>query len=129
LRLLEIVMATLQVQVRHVPAKSDDDASSPLVVVTIGGEAVVELEPLVSGLQSVAQSHPQRVVLDLSGLSFMSSLAMGVVLAFRRNVLAQGGSLKVAAVQKMVLDSFKRARLDKVFELTETLDGALAALA
>lgn len=122
-------MATLQVQVRHVPAKSDDDASSPLVVVTIAGEAVVELEPLVSGLQSVAQSHPHRVVLDLSGLSFMSSLAMGVVLAFRRNVLAQGGTLKVAAVQKMVLDSFKRARLDKVFELTETLDGALNASA
>jgi anti-anti-sigma factor len=98
------------------------------VVVAISGEAVVALEPLVSGLQSVAESHPQRVVLDLSGLSFMSSLAMGVVLAFRRHVLAQNGSLKVAAVQKMVLDSFKRARLDKVFELTETLDGALTAL-
>ena len=122
-------MATLRVQVRQVPAKSDDDTSAPLVVVTISGEAVVELEPLVSGLQSVAESHPQRVVLDLSGLSFMSSLAMGVVLAFRRHVLAQNGSLKVAAVQKMVLDSFKRARLDKVFELTETLDGALTALA
>jgi anti-anti-sigma factor len=122
-------MATLQVQVRHVPPKDEEDTAPPLVVVTVSGEAVVELEPLVSGLQSVGQTHPLRVVLDLSGLSFMSSLAMGVVLAFRRNILAQGGSLKVAAVQKMVLDSFKRARLDKVFDVVDTLDGAMATIA
>jgi anti-anti-sigma factor len=120
-------MATLQVQVRHVPPKSDD-SSPPLMVVAITGEAVVELEPLVSALQSIGTSHPLRVVLDLSGLTFMSSLAMGVVLAFRKNIIAEGGLIKVAALQKMVLDSFKRARLDKVFDIVDTADAAIAAM-
>ena len=36
-----------------------------------------------------------------------------------------GGKLKVAAMQKLVLDSFKRARLDKVFEIVDSLEAAI----
>lgn len=102
-----------------------DPAASPTVVVAVKGEAVVDLEPLVSALQTVGSRKPQNVAIDLSQLSFMSSLAMGVILAFRRNILAHGGKVRVAAVQPLVLDSFRRARLDKVFDLSESLEAAL----
>jgi anti-anti-sigma factor len=92
----------------------------------VKGEAVVELEPLVTTLQNIGAKRPPLVVLHLKDLSFISSLAMGVMLAFRRSVLAGGGKVKVAAMQPLVLDSFKRARLDKVFEIHETLDGAMS---
>ena len=113
-------MATLKVEVT-------DAAPGGPVIVTIKGEAVVELELLVSTLQRVSSAKPPRVVLDLEHLSFISSLAMGVMLAFRRAVQAEGGRVRIAAMQRLVLDSFKRARLDKVFEIFETLEGALAA--
>jgi anti-anti-sigma factor len=115
-------MATLDVDV----SDAKTAAGEPVVVVTVKGEAVVELEPLVSTLQNVSAKRPQRSVLNLKDLSFISSLAMGVMLAFRRSVMAGGGKVKVAAMQKLVLDSFKRARLDRVFEIVDTLEDALA---
>ena len=120
-------MAQLEVDTHDVP--STDPAKPAAVVVTAAGEAVVDLEPLVSLLQTVGARRPPAVVIDLSRLTFMSSLAMGVILAFRRNVLAHGGKVRVACVQPLVLDSFRRARLDKVFDLVESLDLALAGLA
>ena len=116
-------MAQLEVQTRDVPAEPPKPGA---VVVSAAGEAVVDLEPLVSMLQTVGAARPKGVVIDLSKLTFMSSLAMGVILAFRRNVLAHGGRVKVAAVQPLVLDSFRRARLDKVFDLVDSVDVALA---
>jgi len=113
----------LEVETRDVPAT--DPGGAPTVVVAAKGEAVVDLEPLVSALQTVGTRKPQNVVVDLSQLSFMSSLAMGVILAFRRNILAHGGKVRVAAVQPLVLDSFRRARLDKVFDLADSLESAL----
>ena len=112
-------MVPLEVSVKDV-------ANPPTIVVSVKGEAVVDLEPLVSTLQAVSARKPAAVVLDLAELSFISSLAMGVMLAFRRGVLANNGKLKVAAMQKLVLDAFKRARLDRVFEICETLEGAVA---
>jgi anti-anti-sigma factor len=120
-------MAQLEVQTRDVPAAADPGKPAATVV-SAAGEAVVDLEPLVSTLQTVGARRPQAVVIDLSQLTFMSSLAMGVILAFRRNVLAHGGRVKVAAVQPLVLDSFRRARLDKVFDLVDSVDVALAAV-
>lgn len=117
-------MAPLEVTVKDVPASSTVPAAT--TVVAVRGEAVVDLEPLVSTLQSVSAKRPASVVLDLKELSFISSLAMGVMLAFRRGVLANGGKLKVAGMQKLVLDAFKRARLDKVFDIAETVEAALA---
>ena len=113
----------LDVEARDIPPA--DPAGAPTVIVAVKGEAVVDLEPLVSALQTVGSRKPASVVIDLSQLSFMSSLAMGVILAFRRNILAHGGKVRVAAVQPMVLDSFKRARLDKVFDLADSLEAAL----
>jgi anti-anti-sigma factor len=116
-------MATLDVQV----GDAKTAAGEPVVVVTVKGEAVVDLEPLVSTLQTVSARRPPRSVLNLRDLSFISSLAMGVMLAYRRSVMAGGGKVKVAAMQKLVLDSFKRARLDRVFEIVDTLEDALAS--
>src|SRR5437868_7670598 len=119
-------MAPLEVQVKDLPAPAGKGRDgSPTVLVDVKGEALVDLEPMVATLQSVADRHPAKVILDLHDLSFISSLAMGVMLAFRRGILANGGKLKVAAMQKLVLDSFKRARLDKVFEIVETLEAAV----
>ena len=112
-------MAPLEVNVQDAPGKPGT------IIVAIRGEAVVDLEPLVSTLQSVSSRRPAFVIMDLKELSFISSLAMGVMLAFRRGVLASNGKLKVAGMQKLVLDAFKRARLDRVFEITDSVEAAL----
>ena len=122
-----MAMATLEIQVSDLPGDARGPQGSSSVLISVKGEAIVELEPMVTTLQTVSDRCPQRVVLDLHELSFISSLAMGVMLAFRRAILANGGKLKVAAMQKLVLDSFKRARLDKVFEIVDTLDAAVAS--
>jgi anti-anti-sigma factor len=113
-------MAALEVEMNEAAAAA---GTSPAII-TVKGEAVVELEPLVSMLQAVSAKRPTLAVLDLRELSFISSLAMGVLLAFRRSVVAGGGKVRVAAMQTLVLDSFKRARLDRVFEIVDNLEAA-----
>lgn len=116
-------MAALELEVTDAAASASTPAGT--AVVAVRGEAVVELEPLVSTLQAVSAKRPPLAILDLKDLSFISSLAMGVMLAFRRSVVAGGGKVRVASMQPLVLDSFKRARLDRVFEIVDTVEAAL----
>ena len=112
-------MPTLHIDVAPAPAAP--------VVITLKGEAVVDLDPLVAMLQAVGAQNPACAIIHVKDLSFISSLAMGVMLAFRRTVVAAGGKVKVAEMQPQVFDSFRRARLDRVFEIVDTLEEALGA--
>src|SRR5438270_5296392 len=70
-----MAMAPLEVQVKDLPASSGAKPGAPTVLVNVIGEALVDLEPMVTTLQSVADRHPAKVILDLHDLSFISSLA------------------------------------------------------
>lgn len=68
-------------------------------------------------LTKVVERKPAEVELDLSKLPFLSSSGLGVLVAFRRNVINAGGVLKVVAVQRAVFGTLKFAHLDGVFKI------------
>lgn len=110
--------STLKVQVAH---------ETGVAIVKIEGEARLQLRDLQVELDRLSAEHPPAVILDLAGLTMMSSLGMGLFVSLRNSLKRRGGRLLAAAMQPMVLDSFKRARLDGIFELFETLEAAKAA--
>ena len=101
------------------------------IVVKISGEvSVEEADELESQLQSLAASKgASAFVVDLSGLSFAASLAIGCLLRFRSTVIAAGGRVALADVQPMVNESLRRAHLHRVFSIYPTVDEALSDLA
>ena len=69
----------------------------------------------------------KRLVFDLGKLSFIDSSGLGVLLTCQRQVRDGGGDLKLAAVLPQVRVVFELVRMQRVFDIHETVDGAIAA--
>jgi anti-anti-sigma factor len=103
---------------RRVPQVEVEVSEAPgQMVVRVAGEASFELAGDLEGvLLRLSLRRPPRVTLDLSGLTFVSSLAMGVLVAFRRGVVRAGGRVRLAAaLQRPVRESLERAGLLTLF--------------
>jgi anti-anti-sigma factor len=89
------------------------------MVVRLRGEAgVVEAGALEAALLRLAARRPAKVAFDLSELEFISSLAMGVLVAYRRGVVPTGGRVWLAPeLRPMVREALSRAELLSLFEV------------
>ena len=89
------------------------------MVVRLRGEAgVVEAGALEAALLRLAARRPAKVTFDLSELEFISSLAMGVLGAYRRGVVRTGGRVCLAPeLRPMVREALNRAELLSLFEV------------
>jgi anti-anti-sigma factor len=96
------------------------------VVVHIKGECAITLQPLEAMFLRLSAQRPKLVVLDMAGVTFISSLGMGSILAFRRGLVPQGGQVRLAAVQPLVLEAFRRAHLYDVLTFYPTVAEACA---
>lgn len=69
-----------------------------------------------------------RVVLDLSGVPYISSAGLRVLLLARKHVKARGGRLVVAALEPVVREIFEISRFTLVVDCYPTVPDALAAI-
>jgi anti-anti-sigma factor len=94
----------IEVGVREAPGE---------MVVRVAGEAgVKQAEELTAALLGLSACRPAQVTLDLAELSFVSSLAMGVLVSFRRGIVRAGGRVRLAEVlQQPVCEALERAGL------------------
>jgi len=81
------------------------------------------------GLMTVTVRRPALAVLELSGLSFISSLGMGAMVAFAKGIELAGGHVVTAGAKKPVRESMQRARLDIMMPLFETVEEAVVGAA
>ena len=65
-------------------------------------------------------------ILDLSGVPYMDSAGMGVVVNFHVHCQNKGGRLIAAGVSPRILELFKITRVDKVIAMAPTCDEAEA---
>jgi len=77
--------------------------------------------------EQIAQ-NPFDVVLDLSGVRYISSSHIARLLKLRKQMMAQGGRLMLCAIDPQVWGTFLVTGLDKVFEFSEAVPTALATL-
>lgn len=69
------------------------------------------------------------VVLDLSSVSYISSIGLRVLMLAARQVAAQKGKLAIACLTPMVLEVFEISRLNLVFQVFDSANAAAEALA
>ena len=70
------------------------------------------------------QEQPQ-VIINLSGVSYVSSSPLGVLTAFERDVSGRKGKLVFCAVGPYVLETFRAAGLLRLFTVCENCEEAL----
>ena len=102
-----------------------DQTPRGLVVRILGNAGVDEVNELDRELHVLTALKPKRVVLDLSAVPSVCSMAMGSLIRFRHAVAGDGGTVALAGLQKNVGDSFRIAGLGKVFAIHATVEEAL----
>lgn len=105
------------------------DTTAAMSVVEVAGELDVYSAP---GLRDVLLEVTLRpaplVVVDLSGLRFMDSSGLGVLVAGWKRARDHGGRLAVAALPARVAWVFRRTGLDRALPVFATVAAAEAEL-
>jgi anti-anti-sigma factor len=66
-----------------------------------------------------------NVVLDLSEICALSSLALGILANFQRHVDSRGGRLVLCGLNANLKQLFRLTKLDQIFAISETRQDAL----
>lgn len=76
-----------------------DQQHADVALITIAGEMDIETCPLVDQAAVVLPLTNRTLHLELSGVTFMDSAGLNLLLRLRRRVSAAGGHLKVSGLQ------------------------------
>jgi len=71
----------------------------------------------------------QKVVLNFTGVTYMSSAVMGKLVSLLKKVQAAGGQLRLCGIEDSIYEIFEIMRFDKMFKILATEDEAIDNLA
>ena len=69
-----------------------------------------------------------HLVLDFTGVKYLSSAALGKLITLRRKVDQLGGRLKLCEIDQETMDVFRIAKLDDYFEIHRDQHSAIEAM-
>ncbi len=97
-------------------------------VLSLEGEIDLHVSPRVSiSLRQMIEKKPKRLVVNLSGVTYLDSSGLAVLIEAMQNVEKYGGKFALAGMQETVRSIFEIARLDQVFHIFTDVDSALVA--
>lgn len=77
-------------------------------------------------LLALAGRGEHRLVLDLSGLTYISSLGLRVFIAVAKNIQKANGKLALAGLNEHIYEIFKIAHFTSIFSIYPSCDEAVA---
>ena len=99
------------------------------VLVRIAGDVgIAGLEQLEFAFARVIARRTRLAVLDLSQVTFLSSLGMGQLVRVRRDLGRWNGRVKIANCPPAIREALEAARLMDFFQFHATVDEALSSL-
>lgn len=97
-------------------------------VLSVTGEIDVATAPqLREELVELVADGRNRIVVDLSGVDFLDSTGLGVLVGGLKRVRTHDGELSLACAQPRVRRVFEITGLTQVFPIHETVDAATTA--
>ena len=79
-----------------------------------------ELDQLVEGQPGI------RLLLNFRNVDHLSSAALGMLITLNKKIKEHNGALKLSDINKQIFEVFKITRLNRVFEIHDTADQAMA---
>jgi anti-sigma B factor antagonist len=96
-------------------------------VVTVAGDLDIVTSPALDECLTKAQGHENRVVLDLSGVDFMDTSALAVIVGHWKRLEAAGGSLALAGARYRYTKTLWITGLADRLSLYDSVEAALTA--
>ena len=109
----------------HGPAVRYQDRPN---VLSLKGEIDLHIVPaVVERLTAMIRLRPERLVVDLSGATYIDSAGLAALMITMREVEAFGGKFFLTGLNETVRSVFETSRLDQTFRIFPDVDTALAA--
>jgi anti-sigma B factor antagonist len=97
-------------------------------VLEVGGEVDVYTAPrLREKLVELVEQGARHVVVDLSRVEFLDSTGLGVLVGALKRLRAVNGTFGLVCAHERLLKIFRITALDRVFQLFDTVEAAVAA--
>jgi anti-sigma B factor antagonist len=107
-QIANVVLIEVMGRIDHTTAKAFEDALSPHV--------------------SGCAAEDKILLLDFSGVTFVSSAGLRVLMIAAKQCRKQNGKMVLAALRPMIQEVFQISRFDSLFELFPTVRAALQAI-
>ena len=78
-------------------------------------------------ISEVVEGGFKKVILDLSGVPWINSTGLGILITGYHHIKAAEGTMMICNVKERVLSIFYISQLENIFDVYETRDEALAA--
>jgi anti-sigma B factor antagonist len=97
-------------------------------VLSLKGEIDLHVSPSVTAsLNAMIDKKPERLVVDLSRVTYIDSAGLAALIAAMQEVESYGGKFLLAGLHESVFNIVETLRLDQVFPIFPNADAALAA--
>ncbi len=104
-----------------------DSATTAYTVVALAGEVdATNSDELNDVLDAEVRKRPPLLLIDMSGLSFMDSTGLRMLLRASRVLDQQGGVLGLVSPQAAVTRVLQLTKADQLIPIYESVDAALA---
>ena len=77
-------------------------------------------------LSMVAEAGLPKFIISFENVKYISSAVLGMLMTVNKHILSKDGELRLAAIDKSLMEVFKLTRLDKILKIFKTTDDALA---
>jgi anti-sigma B factor antagonist len=78
-------------------------------------------------LRTLLESKKTRVIIDLGEVQFINSSGLGMLIGSMSTMRKGGGELKLARASKKVMTLLEMTKLTNLFDVHETVKGAVGA--
>lgn len=95
-------------------------------ILRVAGELDMSTAPrLRQRVIAIVASGSTKLVLDLEGVDFLDSTALGVLVGVVKRLRTNDGELRMVCTRESLLKLFEITGLDKVFQLYDSVDTAI----
>jgi anti-sigma B factor antagonist len=110
----------------QVDVEPESPETADWTVVRVGGELDIATTPrLREQLVAAIAERGANVVLDLSGVAFLDSTGLGVLVGVLKRARTLGGDLRLAGAQPAVRRVFEITALDRTLPIADTVADAI----
>jgi len=113
---------------RETPSSSSPPHQTGFNVLPLKGEIDLHVSPSVTAsLNEMIDKKPERLVVDLSDVSYIDSAGLAALIEAMQRVEGYGGKFALSGLQETVRSIFEISRLDQVFQIFPHTNAALSS--
>lgn len=105
------------------PTKPHAEDRTTLVVTLSGELDIFRKEMLRESLAAAEQADV--AVIDMTGVTFLDSAALGVLIGFKKRLAERKGTVRVVLISLQLRRLFEITGLERVFEIYPSLESAI----